>query len=71
MAPLRRGQRRRVARSLAPALALAALALAALTGCSQESGGERMTIYSGRSEEFIAPFFESFSADTGIELDIR
>ena len=71
MAPLRRGQRRRVARSLAPALALAALALAALTGCSQESGGERMTIYSGRSEEFIAPFFESFSAETGIELDIR
>ena len=42
------------------------------TACSQESAkNETITVYSGRSEEFIAPFLEKFTAETGIELDVR
>lgn len=45
---------------------------ASLTACSSNSAeGDSLTIYSGRSEEFIAPFFEKFTAETGIKLDIR
>ena len=43
-----------------------------LTSCSQESAeGDKITIYSGRSEEFIAPFLEKFTAETGIGFDVR
>ena len=42
------------------------------TACSQDSAkNETITVYSGRSEEFIAPFLEKFTAETGIELDVR
>lgn len=45
---------------------------ASLTACSSNSAeGDSLTIYSGRSEEFIAPFFEKFTAETGIKLDVR
>lgn len=45
---------------------------ASFTACSSNSAeGDSLTIYSGRSEEFIAPFFEKFTAETGIKLDIR
>jgi iron(III) transport system substrate-binding protein len=46
-----------------------------LAGCS--SSGEQatevneLTIYSGRSEEFIAPFFAEWEQQTGITLNIR
>lgn len=59
--------------------ALAALVLLAgsLTGCGadtnegQSSEGQSLTVYSGRSEEFIAPFLAQFTQETGIELDVR
>lgn len=52
---------------------LAAIASSlSLTACSN-SGSEAspLVIYSGRSEEYIAPFFEEFTKETGIKLDIR
>ena len=43
-----------------------------LTACA---GGQNevnsLTIYSGRSQEFIEPFFKTFTEATGIELDVR
>lgn len=46
-----------------------------LTGCSsaneQASDVTELTIYSGRSEEYIAPFFADYEAQSGIKLNIR
>lgn len=43
-----------------------------LAACSQnENSAQSLVIYSGRSEEFIAPFFAAFTAKTGIKLDVR
>jgi iron(III) transport system substrate-binding protein len=51
------------------------LSLITLVGCSAESGQEssatELTIYSGRSEAFIAPFFEQWQSETGIKLNVR
>lgn len=33
--------------------------------------GTELTVYSGRSEEFIGPFFSDFEAKTGIKLNVR
>lgn len=57
-------------------VALAALILGGLT-CVQsgsDSSGEQvkeLTIYSGRSEEFIAPFFANWEQESGIKLNVR
>jgi len=59
------------------ALFAAVLALFAtlLTGCSssdeQATDVTELTVYSGRSEEFIAPFFAQWEAQSGIKLNIR
>jgi iron(III) transport system substrate-binding protein len=46
-----------------------------LTGCSssdeQATEVTELTVYSGRSEEFIAPFFAQWEAQSGITLNIR
>ena len=46
-----------------------------LTGCSsseeQASDVTELTVYSGRSEEFIAPFFAQWEAQSGIKLNVR
>ncbi|MBP6148268.1 MAG: iron ABC transporter substrate-binding protein [Candidatus Planktophila sp.] len=46
-----------------------------LAGCSsskeQATEVTELTIYSGRSEEFIAPFFDQWQAESGIKLNIR
>ena len=39
------------------------------TGSAEE--GASLTVYSGREEEFVAPLFERFEADTGIAVDVR
>jgi iron(III) transport system substrate-binding protein len=61
--------RLRIASSLVLATALL------LSGCSssteQEGSPTELTIYSGRSEEFIAPFFAEWEKKCGIALKIR
>jgi iron(III) transport system substrate-binding protein len=51
------------------------LAATALVGCGssdeQASDVTELTIYSGRSEEFIAPFFAEWEEESGITLNIR
>jgi len=57
-------------------VALAAtMAATALVGCAssneQASDVTELTVYSGRSEEFIAPFFAQWQEESGIKLNIR
>lgn len=50
------------------------VAMAALTACGSGSGGddaESIVVYSGRSEELVAPLIEQFTADTGIAVETR
>jgi iron(III) transport system substrate-binding protein len=65
---------RKVGKFAKVALALG-VGAALITGCSstneQASEVTELTIYSGRSEEFIAPFFDQWQAESGIKLNIR
>jgi iron(III) transport system substrate-binding protein len=59
------------------AAAIAALMMLTLaSGCSSSTDEQatevtEITVYSGRSEEFIAPFFAQWEASTGIKLNVR
>src|SRR5918995_4645695 len=54
------------------ALLAAALAAGVLTACSSSGGGgDRLTVYSGRQQELIAPLLKDFSDQTGIGIDVR
>jgi iron(III) transport system substrate-binding protein len=67
-------------RSIQPVLAVTAVLT--LTACSGEepaatpttgpaADAGSITVYSGRSEEFVASLFEEFTATTGIEVSVR
>lgn len=53
----------------ATAVLLVALLAAGLTACG--TGGERITVYSGRNAELIGPLLERFARRTGISVDVR
>ncbi len=57
-------------RRFVPALLLLT-ALSALLAACGGSDDEKLVVYSGRDESIVAPLYEQFTADTGIELDIR
>lgn len=55
----------RITTLLLPLLALGLLA----SSCSTDS--ERLTVYSGRTQDLISPLLQQFSEDTGIKIDVR
>jgi len=56
---------------VALALVIGSLAWVATQSESAGEKVEELTIYSGRSEEFIAPFFDRWEQESGITLNVR
>ena len=56
---------------LALLVACAAATLAALAASCGDDGEQRLTIYSGRSQELIGPLVERFAEETGIDVGVR
>jgi iron(III) transport system substrate-binding protein len=58
------------------ALIAALMMLTLVSGCSSSTDKQatdvtEITVYSGRSEEFVAPFFAEWEASRGIKLNVR
>jgi iron(III) transport system substrate-binding protein len=52
------------------AVAVLTLASAALGACST-GGGERLVVYSGRTENLVGPLLRDFSDESGVKIDVR
>jgi iron(III) transport system substrate-binding protein len=55
-------------RSIAVVAALAA-AVATAAGCG--GSDDTLTVYSGREEELVAPLFDTFEEETGVDVEVR
>jgi len=52
-------------------LLVVAAAAGGLVGCTTGGSGDRLTIYSGRTENLIDPLLSDFADETGIGIDVR
>ena len=68
---MQRPSRMRVSLVLAAAVMLVTAACGSDDEASGSNEGRTLTVYSGREEEFVAPLFEQFEADTGIGVEVR
>lgn len=58
-------------RIMAPALLALLLTMAACGDSDSSADGAPVTIYSGRTENLISPILEEFTAETGIQVEVR
>lgn len=52
-------------------LFIVSLFLWGCAGTGEDTGGEKLLVYSGRSESLVGPLVERFQAETGIAVEIR
>lgn len=62
------GTRRSIRILIAAAATAATVGLAA---CGGDDDEDKLTVYSGREEELVAPLLDRFEEESGVELDVR